>query len=69
MKDKNLRRALGIHGTEENLCGCSMGSDVGWHGEIPMLWKKIEEFECKIKDIEVKKTRKKKSNKANKPDR
>ena len=56
MKDKALRKALGMHGFEENLCGCSSpcAVDTGWQGEIPMLWKRIEELESKIKAIEEK---------------
>lgn len=66
MKDKNLRKALGIHGNEENLCGCSFGATIiaapEWRGELPMLWERIEELEAKIEAIEVNKA-KEKSNK------
>ena len=56
MKDKALRKALGLHGFEENLCGCSShcAFNDSWQGELPMLWKRIEELESKIKAIEEK---------------
>lgn len=62
MKDKNLRKALGIHGSEENLCGCDVVVPEAkcptivssWHGEIPMLWRKVKELENKIKALEDK---------------
>jgi hypothetical protein len=56
MKDKNLRKALGMHGTP--LCGCDFGLP-GWQGEIPMLWRKIKELEDRLKCIERKKKKKK----------
>lgn len=55
MKDKKLRKALGIHGSEEDLCGCDCAGYTGWQGEIPMLWRKVKELEDKVKAIEVKK--------------
>uniref|UniRef100_A0A6H1ZAJ4 Uncharacterized protein n=1 Tax=viral metagenome TaxID=1070528 RepID=A0A6H1ZAJ4_9ZZZZ len=49
MKDENL---LGIHGSEDNLCGCSMHKIKGeWSGEIPELWYKIEELENRLEDL------------------
>lgn len=58
MKDKNLRKALGIHGFEENLCGCDMVVVRNeWGGEIPMLWKKVKELE---KEVEIMKQKIKK---------
>ena len=54
MKDKNLRKALGVHGSEENLCGCDMVVGTEWSGEIPMLWKKVKELEKEVEIIKQK---------------
>ena len=39
MKDKALRKALGLHGGDTNPCGCDiMVCEGGWSGEIPTLF-------------------------------
>lgn len=58
MKDKKLRKALGIHGSEKDLCGCSVATDGSWQGELPEIWKRIEKLEGKIEAIEAKKKKK-----------
>lgn len=60
MKDKNLRKALGIHGSGKDLCACSILCNVtnNWQGELPEIWKRIEKLEAKIEAIEAKKKKK-----------
>ena len=56
MKDKELRKALGMHGPESDLCGCDVNpTNQNWQGEIPMLWRKVHELEAKVKQLEKEK--------------
>ena len=45
MKDKELRNLLGLHSSE---CFCECG-----HGEIPRLWKSIQELKGYTKFLEA----------------
>ena len=54
MKDKNLRKALGIHGFEDNLCGCDMIKVKDyWSGELPELWNRIEKLEKEVYELKT----------------
>ena len=52
MKDKYLRKALGMHDDDENLCGCDLNPNSSWTGEIPMLWRRLKELERKVEKLE-----------------
>ena len=48
MKDKDLRKMLGVHG-DTFLCACGYTS-----GEIPGLWERIRELEKGVEELKKK---------------
>lgn len=52
-RDIPLRKALGMHGGDDNLCGCNVNPYEEWPGEIPFIYRRIEELEARLKLLEA----------------
>ena len=53
MKDKILRKVLGMHGSDENLCACSEAYVPGdWGGALPDIYRKLKILEARISKLE-----------------